>query len=281
MIKNAALLSFVALFTLSISACAQTNDAEKPQQEKMTTVSEAKLEHKMKVEIWSDVMCPFCFIGKRNFETALAQFTDREHIEVVWKSYQLDNSISHVPTENYLDYLVKNKGMSPKQVKQMLDNVTKSAKEVGLHYDFDKAVMVNSLSAHKLIQYAKTKGLGNEAEEALFLAFFTEGKNIADIPTLTKIGTEIGLNETDLKTAFTDEKYAALVRQDIQEAGQVGVQGVPFFVLDRKVAVSGAQPAAEFLKNLEKTYTAWRAVNPVSKMEIIQGKDCKPDGVCE
>ena len=171
--------------------------------------------------------------------------------------------------------------MSPKQVKQMLDNVTKSAKEVGLHYDFDKAVMVNSLSAHKLIQYANTKGLANEAEEALFRAFFTEGKNIADLPTLTKIGKEIGLNETELQTAFTDEKYANLVREDILEAGKVGVQGVPFFVMDRKVAVSGAQAAEEFLKNLEKTFTAWRKLNPESKMEIIQGKDCKPDSICE
>lgn len=271
---------FIALTAFSLTACAQapvTKEVEK----KVISGSDTKIENKMKVEIWSDVMCPFCFIGKRNFETALAKFPDREHIEVVWKSYQLDNSIPDVPTENYLNYLVKNKGMSPKDVKRMLDNVTKSAKEVGLTYDFDKAVMVNSGKAHQLIQFAKTKSLGNEAEEALFLAFFTEGKNIADVGTLTKIGKEIGLNENEIKTAFTDEKYALLVKQDIVEAGQVGVQGVPFFVLDRKVAVSGAQPAEEFLKNLEKAFAVWRKANPETKLEIIQGKSCTPDSICK
>lgn len=282
MIQNTAFssLKFIVLFAFSLTACAQA-PAKIEQEDKVITVNDTKVEDKMKVEIWSDVMCPFCYIGKRNFETALSQFADREHIEVVWKSYQLDNSIPNVPTENYLNYLVKNKGMSPKDVKRMLDNVTKSAKEVGLTYDFDKAVMVNSGKAHQLIQFAKTKGLGNEAEEALFLAFFTEGKNIADIPTLTKIGKAIGLNEAEIKTAFTDEKYAMLVKQDIVEASQVGVQGVPFFVLDRKVAVSGAQPAEEFLKNLEKSFAIWRKANPVTKLEIIQGKSCTPDSICE
>ncbi len=274
---------FLALFGFSLMSCAQPNNENQhsEKEEKTNTIDPIQTENKMKIEIWSDVMCPFCYIGKRNFETALEQFTDKEHIEVVWKSFQLDNSIPEVPTENYTDYLVKVKGMSPKQVKQMLNNVTQSAKQVGLHYDFDKAVMVNSLRAHKLIQLAKTKGLGNEAEENLFKAFFTDGKNIADIQTLTQLGKGIGLNEAEIKTAFTDEKYTALVNQDIQEAQQVGVQGVPFFVMDRKVAVSGAQPAEEFLKNLEKSFSVWRKANPEIKLEIIQGKNCTPAGLCD
>lgn len=239
------------------------------------------MENKMKIKIWSDVMCPFCYIGKRNFETALEKFENKDHIEVIWKSYQLNPALPEVETDSYVDYLVKHKGMSAEQVNGMLDNVTQTAKEAGLDYNFDKAIMVNSLSAHKLIQFAKTKGLGDEAEERLFLAFFTQGKNIADLDTLTELGRDIGLGETELKTAFSDEKYATLVNQDIQEAQQVGVQGVPFFVLNRKYAVSGAQPSPAFLEGLEKAFDEWSKLNPEAKLEVTKGQSCSTDGTCE
>lgn len=235
----------------------------------------------MKIEIWSDVMCPFCYIGKRNLETALEQFPDRDYIEVQWKSYQLDSAFPDDVIENYQDYLVDRKGMTADQVKGMLDNVTQSAKLVGLEYHLDKSVIVNSLRAHKFIQLAKTKGLGDQAEERLFLAFFTEGQNIADFETLTILGKEIGLNESEMKTAFSDEKYTELVQQDIQEAQEVGVQGVPFFVLDRKYAISGAQPSHAFLSSLEKAFGEWRELNPLGKLEIIKGQSCTPDGICD
>ena len=271
---------FVTLFGISLFSCAQPN-SDNTKEEIVNSVKETTMENKMKVEIWSDVMCPFCYIGKRNFESALEQFADKKHIEVIWKSYQLDPSIPEVAKESYHDYLVKHKGMPSEQVKGMLDNVTLSAKQVGLEYDFSKAIMVNSLSAHKLIQFAKTKGLGDEAEEVLFRAFFTDGKNIADLATLTELGKEIGLDEAEVKTAFTDEKYLTLIKQDFQEAQQIGVQGVPFFVLDRKYAVSGAQPAEAFLENLEKAFAEWRKLNPETKLEITKGQSCTPDGKCE
>ena len=237
--------------------------------------------NKMKIEIWSDVLCPFCYIGKRNFERALEQFTDKNSIEVEWKSFQLDPSMPEVATNSYTDYLVKHKGMPVEQVTGMLNNVTQSAKQAGLEYNLDKAVMVNSLQAHKLIQFAKSKGLGNEAEERLFLAFFTEGKNIADLDTLTQLAKEIGLDETEVKTAFTNEKYASLVNQDMQEAKQIGVQGVPFFVLNRKYGISGAQPSDAFLDNLKQAFSEWRAQNPEINLEVAQGQSCIPDGMCE
>lgn len=235
----------------------------------------------MKVEIWSDVMCPFCYIGKRNFETALAEFDDKEHIEVIWKSYQLDPTIPEVANESYKDYLVKHKGMGADKVEEMLDNVTQSAKQVGLDYRFDQSQMVNSQKAHQLIQFAKTKSLGDEAEERLFRAFFTEGKSIADVETLTQLGKEIGLDENDLQAAFKDAQYAKAVQADIQEARQIGVQGVPFFVIDRKYAVSGAQPPQAFLETLEKSFTEWRKLNPETPFEVIQGQSCSPDGTCQ
>ncbi|MGC1631864.1 MAG: DsbA family protein, partial [Gelidibacter sp.] len=114
----------------------------------------------MKIEIWSDVMCPFCYIGKRNLETALEQFSDKKHIEIIWKSYQLDPAFPESVTEDYQQYLEKRKGMTAEQVKGMLDNVTQTAKKAGLDYHLDKSVIVNSLNAHKFIQFAKSKGLG-------------------------------------------------------------------------------------------------------------------------
>ena len=126
----------------------------------------------MKIEIWSDVICPFCYIGKRNFETALKDFDEKEELEIIWKSFQLDPQMSDKPLESYVDYLVKNKGMSKEQVETMLENVTNSAKQVGLDYNFDQSKLVNTAKAHQLIQFAKTKGLGDEIEEKLFSAFF-------------------------------------------------------------------------------------------------------------
>ena len=248
---------------------------------KINSVNKIKMENKMKIEIWSDVMCPFCYIGKRNFEKGLEQFADKNHIEVIWKSFQLNPSIPEVPNESYQDYLIKHKRMSVEQVTGMLDQVTQSAKQVGLEYNLDRALIVNSLNAHKLIQFAKTKNLGDQAEERLFRAFFTEGKNIADLVTLIQLGKEIGLDETEIKTVFTDEKYSFLVKQDIQEAQQVGVQGVPFFVLDRKYAVSGAQPPQAFLENLEIAFGEWRKLNPKTILEVTQGQSCTADGNCE
>lgn len=236
----------------------------------------------MKVEIWSDVMCPFCYIGKRNFESALAQFADKEHIEIEWKSYQLDPSLPEVAiNESQEDYLVKRKGMSREQVQGMLANVTEIAKQAGLEYHLDKSVMVNSQKAHQLIQFAKTKNLGDEIEERLFKAYFTEGKNVADIETLTQLGKEIGLEEGELQAAFTDDQYLYQMKQDIQEGANLGVRGVPFFVFDRKYGVSGAQPAEAFLETITKSFGEWREKNPEMKLQMTQGQSCDIDGSCE
>jgi len=235
----------------------------------------------MKIEIWSDVMCPFCYIGKRNFETALEQFSNKNGIEVEWKSFQLDPSLPEVQDSNYTDYLMVSKGLGRPQVEGMLNNVTQMAKGVGLEYDFDRAVMVNSFKAHRVLQLAKMRGLGDAAEERLFRAFFTEGRNIADDDTLLELGKEEGLNETEIRSSLSDERYSDMVRQDIQEARAIGVTGVPFFVFNRKYAVSGAQPPQAFLQTLEKAYEEWREANPEIKIEVTKGQSCSIDGVCD
>lgn len=235
----------------------------------------------MKIEIWSDVMCPFCYIGKRHFEEALSKFSDKEHIDIEWKSFQLDPTMPDVVEESQEDYLVKRKGMSRDQIQGMLQNVTAMGKEAGLDFNFDQSIMVNSQKAHQLIQFAKSKGLGNEIEERLFQAYFTEGKNVADETTLTELGKEIGLDENELQVAFNDDKYLYQMKQDIQEAQNIGVRGVPFFVFDRKYGVSGAQPTEAFLETLNKSFGEWREKNPKTILDISQGQSCDINGNCD
>src|SRR5574343_585391 len=189
----------------------------------------------MKVEIWSDIMCPFCYIGKRHFEAALKQFPQANEVEIEWKSFQLDPTIPKmVERVDVYQYLADKKGMSLEQSKAMHQNVIQMAKNAGLEYNFDIAVVGNSKDAHRLIQFAKTKGLGDQAEEALFKAYFTDGKNMADLNDLVEIGTSIGLKSDELTAVLESEAFAYEMMQDIQEAQNIGVQGVPLFVFDRK-----------------------------------------------
>ncbi|MGZ4033722.1 MAG: DsbA family oxidoreductase [Bacteroidia bacterium] len=208
----------------------------------------------MKIEIWSDVMCPFCYIGKRKFENALSDFKHKDDVEIVWKSFQLNPQMKTDPEKNINQYLAEIKGWSIDQAKEMNDRVIMMAKEVGLNYDFDKAIVANSFNAHRLIQFAKKSGKGSAAEERLFKAYFTEGKNIDDLQTLITLGLEIGLDRQETERVLTSAVYSEEVEKDIYEAQQVGVRGVPFFVLERKYAVSGAQDSAVFLDAMNKTW---------------------------
>lgn len=206
----------------------------------------------MKIEIWSDIICPFCYIGKRQLETALEQFPDNE-FEIEWKSFQLDPSITPQPEKDVYTYLAERKGMSVEQSKEMHKGVADRAKSVGLDYNFDKAVISNSLEAHRIIQLAKTKKLGDEMEEIFFKAYFTEGRDLNDGPTLIELAEKAGLSKNDVLEVLESESlYLREVQSDIKEAQEIGVQGVPFFVFDRKYAVSGAQPVEAFVQTIKE-----------------------------
>jgi len=208
----------------------------------------------MKIEIWSDIMCPFCYIGKRKFEAALAKFEHKEEVEIVWKSFQLNPDMKTDPKKNINQYLAEIKGWSLDQAKEMNDRVTGIAKAVGLQYDFDKAIVANSFDAHRLIQFAKSEGKGDAAEERLFKAYFTEGKNISDHSILIHLASEIGLDTTEVKNMLDSTNYANEVNNDIREALEIGVRGVPFFLIDRKYAVSGAQESEIFTQAFIKAW---------------------------
>jgi predicted DsbA family dithiol-disulfide isomerase len=211
----------------------------------------------MRVEIWSDVMCPFCYIGKRRFEKALALFPYKDAVVVEWKSFQLDPSIQSEPGKTINQYLAERKGWSLEQARQINSQVTETAATLGLHYDFDKAIVANSFDAHRFAHLAAGHGLGDAAEEALFRAYFTEGRDVSDHNILAQLGLEIGLDIAEVKQALEGNDYAADVRKDISEAESLGARGVPFFVLDRKYAVSGAQPEDTFARALEQAFAEW------------------------
>jgi predicted DsbA family dithiol-disulfide isomerase len=211
----------------------------------------------MKIKIWSDIMCPFCYIGKRNFENALVQFAHSEELEIEWKSFQLDPTIPKMKQRmDVYEYLAKSKGFSIEDSKAMHENVVKMAKNVGLEYNFDRAVVANSFDAHRLIQFAKTKGLGNEMEEVLFASYFTNGLDMSNLDSLIQIGSSIGLSPVELETILNSEDFSKEVQSDSLEAQKIGVRGVPFFVIDNKYAISGAQPSSVFLEALEKAFTS-------------------------
>jgi protein disulfide-isomerase len=206
----------------------------------------------MQVEIWSDIMCPFCYIGKRKFEAALEKFPKKNEVEIIWKSYQLDPNIKEQPGKDIYTYLAEAKGQTKEWSIKMHENVVNMAKSVGLEYNFDKAVVANSFDAHRVIQLAKKHGLGDAIEERLFKAYFTEGKNFADHETLAAIGEEIGLNREEILRVLNSKDLADNVHSDVEEGRRLGLQGVPFFVFNRKIGVAGAQDSTVFLQALEE-----------------------------
>ena len=238
------------------------------------------MKNKMKVEIWSDIMCPFCYIGKRRFEAALGRFENKEKEQLEWKSYQLSPGIATDPGKNIHQYLAEHKGISLKQATAMNTQVAAMAKQVGLQYNFDKTIPANTMKAHQFAHFAKQHAKQDEAEEILFRSYFTDGKNIDDLNTLLQLGSEIGLDTNELKAALEDGSFEDEVRADIYEAFQIGVRGVPFFVFDRKYAVSGAQDSAAFLQTLERAFDEWRKANEPVKLEVAEGQSCDINGNC-
>ena len=204
----------------------------------------------MKIEIWSDIMCPFCYIGKRQLEAALEQFPNNDFV-IEWKSFQLDPSITPQPGKDVYTFLAERKGISLEQSIEMHKGVEERAKSVGLDYRFDKTVISNSLAAHRIIQLAKTKNLGDQMEEVFFKAYFTEGLDLNDHKTLIELASQVGLSIREVQEVLqNDDMYLKEVKENIDEAQEIGVQGVPFFVFDRKYAISGAQPVEAFVQTI-------------------------------
>ncbi len=212
----------------------------------------------MQIDIWSDIACPWCFIGKRRFERALAAWEHRDEVTVTWHSFQLDPALPEHYDGTEAEYLASRKGMAVQQVRQMFEHVSAQAAGEGLRYDFDRLVVANSLRAHQLLHLAKEQGPGaaDAVKDALLSAHFEQGRDIGDVETLVAIGAEAGLDALEIRAALADERFAPAVRADIEQAQQLGVTGVPFFVFDMRLGLSGAQPAEVFAHALEQARAA-------------------------
>ncbi|MFD1468983.1 DsbA family oxidoreductase [Hymenobacter caeli] len=234
----------------------------------------------MKVEIWSDVVCPFCYIGKRRFEEGLRQFGHPETVEVTWRSFQLTPDFVPEPGVSIHASLAAKKGVSLAEGRKMNDYMAGVAKEVGLHYDFERAVPANTFLAHQLIHLGAHHGRQDATKERLMAAYYTQGRDLNDVDTLVQLGSEVGLDAAEIRQALAAGTYAEAVRYDEYQAQQIGVQGVPFFVFEDKYAVSGAQPAELFTEVLNKVWEEAQPARPqlVAVAGAADGPACGPDG---
>ena len=206
----------------------------------------------MKVEIWSDIACPFCYIGKHHFERALESLQGIENIDVEWKSFELD-PYAELNYDDDLYTLLANKyGQTREWALNSAAGLKEKGLELGLEFNFDDTISTNTFNAHRLIHLAKSKGLQNEAAKFLFEAYFRDGRHIGDPNILVKIGQEIGIHKSEVEEMLQTDLFAKDVRADEQLSQQLRITGVPFFVINRKYGISGAQPISHFVDMLKK-----------------------------
>src|SRR5690606_29684802 len=233
----------------------------------------------MKVDIWSDIRCPFCYVGKKKFEKALAQFPEAENVEIIWHSFQLDPNLETQPDRNPYEYFSEAKRIPVEQAKAMHEHAKNAGREAGIEFNFDESKIANSFKGHLLIQLAKTQGLANQMEESLFAAQFIKGQNIDDEQTLYDIAISVGLSEEQTQNALKSDEFAHAVAQDGLMARQLGINAVPFFVFNDKYGVSGAQQPEHFLEVLSKSYEEFSAGDKGLQI-ISSGESCDADGNC-
>ncbi|WP_394279259.1 DsbA family protein [Microbacterium sp.] len=203
----------------------------------------------IKIDVWSDIACPWCYIGKRNLEVGLAQTAgddDAPKVEVTYHSYELSPDTPVDFDGDISDFLAEHKGISREQAAQMHEHVTGVAANAGLEYHFEKMQHTNTVKAHELIHFAKANGKQIEMAERLMAAYFTEGRHVGRVDDLVALAAEVGLDADAAREVLESGRYLADVRADQKQAQAYGIQGVPFFVIDGKYGVSGAQPPAAF-----------------------------------
>ena len=233
----------------------------------------------MKVDIWSDVVCPWCYIGKRRFETALARFPHRAEIELTWRSFELDPSAPPSPEQSgrYVEHLARKYAITTDQAQLMIDRVTSAAREEGLDYRFDIARRGNTFDAHRLLHLGLQRGVQDRLKERLDRATFTEGLPVSDHQALTEVARQVGLDELEVKKVLASDEYADAVRADKAQARTYGISAVPFFVIDDKYGVAGAQPPEVIATALER---AWRERAPLTVVADGDEKDACADESC-
>jgi predicted DsbA family dithiol-disulfide isomerase len=229
----------------------------------------------MRVEIWSDVVCPWCYIGKRRFEEAVAQFEHGDELEVVWRSFELDPGAPPERTGDTVGHLARKYGLSREQAQGNVDRLTAVAADEGLDYHLDRTRGGNTFDAHRLIHLGAERGIQDAVKERLLRAYFSEGEPVGDREALVRVSAEAGLDAEEARAMLDGDAFGEAVRADEREAQELGISGVPFFVIDRTFAVSGAQPAGAIVEVLRR---AWAKAHP---LVVTGGGDVAcDDGSC-
>lgn len=241
----------------------------------MTTSLPQPASDKLRVDIWSDVACPWCFIGKRRFEAALREFPHRDAVEVVWHSFELDPSAAPLNPLPMRTALAKKYGRSEAEAQGMMDHMTQVAAAEGLDYHFERLRLSSTFLAHQLIHWAAEQGQQDAMKERLLRAYLSEGEAMSDVDTLVRLAADLGLNAADARAALQEGRYANAVRYDEAKAAQLGISGVPFFVLGGKYGVSGAQDPQTLLGALNQV---WAETHPAPL--TLLGADAPAEG-CE
>ena len=228
----------------------------------------------MHVEIWSDIACPWCYVGKRRFEAALAGFEHRDDVTVTWRSFELDPAAPAERPEDGATHLASKYGTTRERALEMNAHMTEVAAGDGLEFRFDRLRLGSTFDAHRLVHLAAAHGLQDAAKERLFRAYLSEGELMSDRATLERLAAEVGLPAADVREVLLTDRHAEDVRDDERTAAQLGVRGVPFFVVDRAIAASGAQPPEVLRGMLER---AWELRTPRIPT-VVGGEACGPDG---
>lgn len=229
----------------------------------------------MKIEIWSDYACPYCYIGKRKLEKALKNFPEIKSMDIIFKSFELDPNAVKETVSTTLERVMKKYSMSALQTKEMIASVTAHAMDVGLEFHYDTVRYTNTFDAHRITKYAESKGKGREMTEKLFHAYFNENKQMSDFKVLTGIASEIGLDILEVQEMLNNNQFATNVRMDETEAQRIGVHAVPYIVINEKYTVSGAQSPEVFIEIIKKV------LNEQEKDEAkthFDGMACNSDG---
>jgi len=231
---------------------------------------------KLLIDIWSDIACPWCYIGKRRLEAALALFPHRAEVEVTWRAFELDPSAPPVRDArvSHAERLAKKYGMSVERAEAAIKNLTEVAATDGLEFHFEKARSGNTFDAHRVLHLALERGVQDAVKERLLRGYMTEGVAIGEREALVTLAGEAGLDRGEVRATLESGRYSAEVRADEEQAATLGISGVPFFVIGGRYAVSGAQPATALLGALER---AWAEVNP-ERLDLAEGAACGPDG---
>src|SRR3954451_8390519 len=228
----------------------------------------------MQIEVWSDVVCPWCYIGKRRLETALERFPHRDEVDVVWRSFQLDPTIPEGETFPTLPALAEKYDRPVDEMRTMQARVEQVAAAEGLRYDLGNGTTGNTLLAHELLHLAGDHGRAGEVKERLLHAYFEENRPVFDVEALVPLAVEVGLDEAEVREALTDRRYLTAVREDAATAQALGATGVPFFVVDRTYGAAGAQPADVLLQLIERAWADSHPLVSVPDAEGCEGDSC-------